>query len=44
MNLHEDKYLFQEAIQATAQFMGIREIFIEKDYWVTLALCEAISF
>ena len=30
--------LFQDAIRATAQRMEIREIYIEKDYWVCLAL------
>ncbi|MGZ3897160.1 MAG: nucleotidyl transferase AbiEii/AbiGii toxin family protein [Flavisolibacter sp.] len=42
-NLHENAVLFKQAIQATAQRMGeqgknIPEIFIEKDYWVTVAL------
>ena len=40
MNLHNNRELFQEAIQATAQLFDIREIFIEKDYWVTVALFE----
>lgn len=38
MRLHEDEALFRQAIIATADFMGIPEIFIEKDYWVTYAL------
>lgn len=43
MTLHENEILFKQAIQATAQRMGeqgiaIPEVFIEKDYWVTLAL------
>jgi len=43
MNLHENEILFRQAIQATAQRMGemgkdIPEIFIEKDYWITIAL------
>ncbi len=38
MKLHEDIKLFRQAIQATAQQMNIREIYIEKDYWVTYAL------
>ena len=38
MRLHEDSALFREAILATAQLKGIREIYIEKDYWVTFAL------
>ena len=40
MNLHEDKSIIQEAIVATAQHFKIPEIYIEKDYWVTLALHE----
>lgn len=40
MNLHEDKSLFQEAIVATAEHFKIAEIYIEKDYWVTVALYE----
>jgi predicted nucleotidyltransferase component of viral defense system len=38
MKLHENKELFQDAITATSQQKGIPEIYIEKDYWVTLAL------
>ena len=38
MKLHENKELFQDAIIATSQQKGIPEIYIEKDYWVTLAL------
>ncbi len=38
MNLHENKELFRDAIIATSQFKKIPEIYIEKDYWVTLAL------
>jgi predicted nucleotidyltransferase component of viral defense system len=38
MTLHENKELFNDAILATAQQKGIPEIYIEKDYWVTLAL------
>lgn len=38
MKLHEEKTLFRQAIQATAQRMQIPEIYIEKDYWVTFAL------
>src|SRR4051812_35911660 len=40
MNLHQHKSLFQEAIVATAQHFNIAEIYIEKDYWVTVALYE----
>ena len=38
MKLHENKELFSDAITATSQQKGIREIYIEKDYWVTYAL------
>lgn len=38
MNLHHDKKLFEQAIRFTADKMKIRSIYVEKDYWVTLAL------
>ncbi len=38
MKLHTNKKLFQDAIIATAQRQNIKEIFFEKDYWVTLTL------
>jgi hypothetical protein len=38
MNLHENQKLFNQAITATAQHMKLREIYVEKDYWVTFAL------
>lgn len=38
MKLHENKKLFQDAVRATADFKGIPQIYIEKDYWVTVAL------
>ncbi|MBB6611752.1 nucleotidyl transferase AbiEii/AbiGii toxin family protein [Pontibacter sp. Tf4] len=38
MRLHENKELLQDAIQAAAQQFEIREIYVEKDYWVTVAL------
>jgi len=38
MKLHTNKKLFKNAVTATAQKQGIKEIFIEKDYWVTLIL------
>jgi hypothetical protein len=38
MNLHLDKDNFEGAIVATAEYLKIPEIFIEKDYWVTYAL------
>ncbi len=38
MRLHENKELFQDAVLATSQFLNIPEIYIEKDYWVTVVL------
>lgn len=38
MNLHTNKPLFQDAVIAAAQQYDIAEIYIEKDYWVTVAL------
>jgi len=38
MNLHTNQQLFEDAVIATAQQFNIPEIFIEKDYWVTVAL------
>lgn len=38
MKLHENKPLFRQAILFTAQEMGIPEIYVEKDYWVTFVL------
>ena len=38
MKLHENEQLFRQAVQATAERMGILDIYIEKDYWVCYAL------
>lgn len=38
MNLHKEKKLFRDAVRATSEFKEIREVYIEKDYWVTYAL------
>ncbi len=38
MKLHENKTLFRQAVQFTADQMKIPAIYIEKDYWVTFAL------
>ncbi len=40
MKLHNNKELLQDAIQATAELLDIKEIYVEKDYWVTVALFE----
>ena len=43
MNLHENKELFAELLTAASQLeeqggLGIRQAFLEKDYWVTRSL------
>lgn len=38
MKLHENKTLFRQAVQFTADQMKIPAIYIEKDYWITYAL------
>jgi hypothetical protein len=38
MKLHENRDLFANAVTITAQQMQLPEIYVEKDYWVTLAL------
>ena len=43
MKLHDNKELFKDAIIATSQLKKIAEIYIEKDYWVTLALHSIFS-
>lgn len=40
MNLHQNKPLFRDAVLAASQRFGIPEIYVEKDYWVTLVLNE----
>jgi len=40
MNLHNNKELLQDAILATAEYLDMRDIYVEKDYWVTVALYE----
>ena len=40
MNLHQNRQIFADAVRAAAQRYKIQEIFIEKDYWVTVALHE----
>lgn len=40
MKLHTNTELFRDAIQATSELYDIREIYVEKDYWVTVALFE----
>ncbi|WP_252624292.1 nucleotidyl transferase AbiEii/AbiGii toxin family protein [Aquirufa antheringensis] len=38
MKLHENKTLFRQAVQFTADKMEIPANYVEKDYWVTYAL------
>jgi hypothetical protein len=38
MNLHRDIKLFSDTIRAASQYTGIRDVFVEKDYWITLVL------
>lgn len=38
MFLHENIELYKDAVRATAEHMSLPEIFIEKDYWLTVAL------
>ena len=38
MRLHENEKLFIQSVKYTAQLRGIKDIYIEKDYWVTYAL------
>lgn len=38
MKLHENKTLFRQAVQFTADQMKIPAIYVEKDYWVTYSL------
>lgn len=38
MKLHKDQKLFSETLRAASQHLGIKEEFVEKDYWITLVL------
>lgn len=38
MKLHENKTLFRQAVQITADRLKIAAIYVEKDYWITSAL------
>lgn len=38
MTLHTEKELFEAAIKETADELGIKDYFIEKDYWISLVL------
>jgi predicted nucleotidyltransferase component of viral defense system len=38
MNLHENKILFRQAVQFTADQLNIPAVYVEKDYWITYVL------
>ena len=38
MNLHENKKLFTDAVMAASEYLDIRPVYIEKDYWITRSL------
>ena len=38
MNLHDDNESFSELIEAAAESIGLPQVYVEKDYWVTKAL------
>ncbi len=38
MNLHEDDEAFAELVAVTAEIIGLPQVYVEKDYWVTKAL------
>ncbi len=40
MKLHENKEEFKELIEFTSQHLDIRQVYVEKDYWVTYVLKE----
>lgn len=40
MKLHTNKDLLYDAILATADYLDMRDIYVEKDYWVTVVLYE----
>ncbi|VAW44017.1 hypothetical protein MNBD_GAMMA04-1140, partial [hydrothermal vent metagenome] len=38
MRLHEEGEVFAELVAVTAETIGLPQIYVEKDYWVTRAL------
>jgi predicted nucleotidyltransferase component of viral defense system len=38
MELHDDDELFTELVEVTAETIGLPQLYVEKDYWVTKAL------
>jgi len=43
MILHKDGKMFRDSILATAQHLAIPEVYVEKDYWVSLVLKELFA-
>ncbi len=43
MKLHKDTELFKDAVKAAEQMFNIKDVYIEKDYWVTFALKEIFT-
>lgn len=38
MNLHSDIKIFRDTIRTASQYLHINDVFVEKDYWITLML------
>ena len=38
MNLHENNEAFSEFVGLTAETIGLPQVYVEKDYWITKAL------
>ena len=38
MKLHSDIKIFRDTIRTASQYLRINEVFVEKDYWITLVL------
>ncbi len=38
MKLHEDNEVFSELVAVTTETIGLPQVYVEKDYWVTKAL------
>lgn len=43
MRLHTDIKLFSDTVRAAAQHLKINEVFVEKDYWITLVLSNLVK-
>lgn len=38
MNLHENRKMFTDAVLAASEYLHIKTVYIEKDYWITRSL------